>query len=55
MVSTLKKKQSNRRLLSQINDFDQDKNIGNPATERQKNIVVEEGTKDRGFTAGTSN
>ena len=32
MVSTRKKKQSNRRLLSQLDDFDQDMIIGNQQT-----------------------
>ena len=55
MVSTRKKRQSNRRLLSQLDDFDQDMTIGNAVSERQKNTVVNEGTKDRNFTVGTSN
>ena len=54
MVSTRKKRQSNRRLLSQLDDFDQDVVIGNTASERQENIVVNEGTSDRDFTVGTS-
>ena len=54
MVSTRKKKQSNRRLLKQLEDFDQDLNNGNAASERQENIVVKEGTNDRDFTVGTS-
>ena len=54
MVSTRKKKQSNRRLLSQLDDFDLDMIIGNDVSERQKNIVVNEGTDDRDFTLGTS-
>ena len=54
MVSTRKKKQSNRRLLSQLDDFDQDVTIGNAASERQENIVVNEGTNDPDFTVGTS-
>ena len=54
MVSTRKKRQSNRRLLSQLGDFDQDMVIGNAASERQENIVVSEGTNDRNFTVGTS-
>ena len=33
MVSTRKKRQSNRRLLSQLDDFDQDIIIGNAANE----------------------
>ena len=35
MVSTRKKKQSNRRLLSQLDDFDQDFLFGNVATEER--------------------
>ena len=54
MVSTRKKRQSNRRLLSQL-DFDQDMIIGNAASERQESTVVNEGTNDRDFTVGTSN
>ena len=54
MFSTRKKKQSNRRLLSQLDDFDQDMVIGNAASERQENTVVSEGTNDRYFTVGTS-
>ena len=55
MVSTRKKKQSNRRLLSQLDDIDQDVIIGNAASERQENIVVNEGSNDRDSTVGTSN
>ena len=54
MVSTRKKRQSNRRLLSQLDDFDQDMIIGNAAGERQENVVVKEGTNDRDFTVGIS-
>ena len=54
MVSTRKKRQSNKRLLSQLNDFDQDVIIGNTASERQEN-VVNEGINDQDFTVGTSN
>ena len=53
MVSTRKKRQSNKKLLSQLDDFDQDMIIGNTASERQKN-VVNEGTNDQDYTAGTS-
>ena len=53
MVSTGKKRQSNRRLFSQLDsqldDFDQDMIIGNAARERQGNILVNEGTNDRDF------
>ena len=34
MVSSRKKRQSNRRLLSQLDEFDQDVIIGNVASER---------------------
>ena len=54
MVSTRKKRQSNRRLLSQLDDFDQDMIIGNAVSERQENTVVNEGTNDQDFTVGTS-
>ena len=53
MVSTRKKRQSSRRLLSQLDDHDQDIITGNAATERQENIMVYEGTNDRNFTVGT--
>ena len=55
MVSTRKKRKSNKRLLSQLDDFDQDMIIGDAVSERQENAVVNEGTNDRDFTVGTSN
>ena len=55
MVSTRKKRQSNKRPLSQLDDFDQDMIIGNAVRERQENAVVIESTDDRDFTVGTSN
>ena len=55
MVSTRKKTQSNKRLLSQLDDFEQDVFIGNAASERQHNVVLNEGTNDQDFTVGTSN
>ena len=55
MVSTRKKRQSNKKLLSQLDDFDQDMNIGNAVSERQENAVVNEGTDARDFTVGTFN
>ena len=55
MVSTSKKRQSNRRLLSQLDDFDQDIILGNAARQSQENNMVNEGTNDRDFTVGTSN
>ena len=54
MVSTRKKRQSNRRLLSQLDDFGPDMIVGNAASERQENTVVNEGNDDRDFTVGTS-
>ena len=38
-----------------LDDFDQDMIIGNGASDRQKNVVVNEGTNDQDFTVGTSN
>ena len=46
MVSTRKKKQSSRKLLSQSDDFDQDFFIGNTVSDRQENATVIEGTCD---------
>ena len=54
MVSTREKRQSNRRLLSQLDDFDQDMIVGNPVSEKQENVLVNQGTNDRNFTVGTS-
>ena len=54
MVSTRKKRQSNKRLLSQLDDFDRDMIIGNDVTEGQGSVVVNESTDDRDFTVGTS-
>ena len=55
MVSTRKKRQLNKRLLSQLDDFNQDTIIGNDTSGRQENIVVNEDTNGRDFTVGTSN
>ena len=46
MVSARKKRQSNRRLVSQLGDFDQDFIIGDAASDKQENILVNEGTDD---------
>ena len=54
MVSNRKKRQPNRRLLSELDDFYRDKFIGNAVSERRENAVVSEGTNDRDFTVGTS-
>ena len=56
MVSTRKKRQSIKRLLSQLDDFDRDMIIGNDVSERQESVVViNESTDDRDFTVVTSN
>ena len=55
MVSTRKKRQSYKGLLSQLDDFDQDVIIGNTTSGRQESAAVNEGTNDHDFTAGTSN
>ena len=54
MVSARKKRQSNRRLHSQLDNFDQHIIIGNTDSERQENITVNEGTNDQDFTVSTS-
>ena len=54
MVFTREKRQSNRRLLSQLDDFDQDVIIVNVASEERENAVVNEGSNDQDFTVGTS-
>ena len=54
MVSTRKKRQSNRRLLSHLVEFDQDVIIGNASSERQENTVADGGINDRDLTVGTS-
>ena len=54
MVSIRNERQSNKRLLSQLDDFDRDMIIDNAVSERQENAVVNEGTNDRNFTVGTS-
>ena len=54
MLSTRKKRQSRRRLLSQLDDFDKDMIIGNTANERQENVVVNKDTNDRDFTVSDS-
>ena len=55
MISIRKKRQSNRRLLSQLDDFDQNMSFGNAVSEGQENAVVNEGTNDRDVTVGVSN
>ena len=55
MVSIRKKRQSNKKLLGQLDDFDQDMIIGNSVSERQGNTVYKESTIDRDSTVGTPN
>ena len=54
MVSTHRKKQSNRNLLSQLDDFDQDIIIGNTVSNMQENVTVNEGPGDQELTLVTS-
>ena len=54
MVSTRKKRQSNSRLHSHLDDFDQDTNIGSTVSDKQENATVNERTGDQEFTVGTS-
>ena len=54
MFSTRNKKQSNRKLLSQLDDFDQVIIIVNATNEKRDSTLVNEGTNDRDFTVGTS-
>ena len=54
MVSTRKKRQANKRLLSQLDDFDHEMIIGNDVSERQENVVVNEGTNDPDFNVSNS-
>ena len=53
MVCTRKKKQSNRRLFSQLDDVDQDVFIVIVASEERGNAVVNENINDRDFSVGT--
>ena len=52
MVSTRKKRQSNRKLLSKLDDFDQDNIIGNTVSDRQENATVKEDAGDQEYTVG---
>ena len=52
MVFTRKKRQSKRRLLSQLDDFDQIIIIGNTASDRRENTTDLEGTTDQESTVG---
>ena len=46
MVSTCKKRQSIRRLRSELDDFDQEGTIGMAASDTQQTVVNIEGTID---------
>ena len=54
MVSTRKKKQSMRRLLSQLDDSDRDNIIGNIVSDRHKNATINEGIGDQELTVDNS-
>ena len=54
MVSTRRRRQSNRSHISQLDDFDQDIIIGNIVSQMQESATVNEGTGDQDFTVGTS-
>ena len=54
MVFTRNKRQQNRRLLNQLDDFDQNIILGKAAREHHENHVVNGDTNDRDFTVGTS-
>ena len=50
MVTTRKKSRSNRKFLSQLDNFDTHNFIGNAVTDRQEDVVVNEGTVDQELT-----
>ena len=50
MVSTCKKRRPNRRLLNQLDEFDQNFIVGNTVGKRQEIAKVNEGTGDPDFT-----
>ena len=54
MVSTRKKIQSERELLSQLEDFDKDVALGNALNNRHEITTVNEGTADQEFTVRNS-
>ena len=49
-----KKRQSTRRLVSQIDDFDQDVIFGNTMNIRQETTMVNGSSAGQGFTVGNS-
>ena len=54
MVSTLKKRQSNKRHLSQLDEIEQVVIIGNAMSKRLGNTTVNEDTANQEFTVGNS-
>ena len=52
LVSTDNKRQLNRRLLSQLDDFLLDISAGSAASNRQQNVVFNVNTGDPDFTVG---
>ena len=46
MAYTCKKRRSIRRLLSQLDDFDQDNILGTTTSDRQEDVTVNEDTGD---------
>ena len=54
MIFTRKKRQSNRRLLRQSDEFDQDVFIGKSASEKKENTIVKQHSSSRDFTVSTS-
>ena len=54
MVFTRKKRQVNRRLFRQLDDFDQDSIIGNTMSVRQENTTINEGYVVQELIVGNS-
>ena len=54
MVSSRKKRQSKRKLISQLDDFDRDFIIGNTVSNQREIATVNEVTGDQDFTVGNS-
>ena len=52
MVSTRNERQSKRRLLSQLDNFDQDIIIGNNASDKQEDTTDIQGTSDQELNVG---
>ena len=52
MISNHRKRQTNRKILIQLDDFDQDVIFGKAMNNRQENTTVKEGTADQEFTVG---